>query len=1373
MIATGINPDELPKELLTEDNLPEQSPVKNIGLSEVKVKSDEEIQRAAETAYWASQRVNSVNFIFDLIQLGALTKVNKAVTRNADGITRGLFGRMTVPYKVAKEADILYKNKIMRAIHWAVTNPYIAEATEAFEEGINTIGQKEGERAARLFYEGVDDDYTDLSDRLRYYLKDPELHDSMIWGLISGIGGSYILGKMGFDDHSEYIKQKVAEVAARNKYIKQRSAQLQAVLEGKQYTNPTGGEVYDYSSLDEDEKIAKIKDITSDMAFNMGVSASKSGNVDLLLRDGYLDGLIRDYYNDKRKVLEEEVAKGNTNAKKELENLPDEDTISDVISTMKKSILSAEKLYKKASKKFRYVSNDPHVKSNIIDRFIEYSFSQEKFKERMQQLDNEFTSMYDELRSDLGERAPLIPEIEAAAAALARTHLSSEVKQYKERIKKLKDKKEKTSKDLEEIENSTDALERLEHSDKILESIIEKYSVNGINLEKVGKLLDKDLIHNRMERLILDGVNEKISEQKNNLDKPDKVNTIKEKVESRKKEASKEVKDKKEKIDKIKEDANNYEDAIKDIENTINDAKDFFDLNDRVNNLKNKYNGIVPAEVIDELSNSMYDKLKTDNSFSSGTTGDEDVTPKEPTPTDDKDKTDETDKTKSEKEDKNEFDKLKDDEDGLDSSISDYDAYVSDDTKPTDLEKPDNIIPSKNDKKIREVADDSKTPKDNKTPEDSKTPKKDKEPKTKKEDTIKIPPIRVVESSPDNETENELIPKEDVVKIKKNIIKKIDNTESIPTNEDKLLELLYKYVDESIENVLGKDKIKKVSADARNYFVTFAKEYIENSSSKLSSLKNIVINITKSIVNRFNKHSNQDYYKLNRNSKIAATSFGFKLSDNSERYNSMYGGDEIDYPAPALVRLGTEVTFKILDVDSQIAKGDQTWGELKKEHEEKYKEEKEKYNDFYIKNVPIGVFVKDDKGNEVQVGFLRTYEGLNKFWGIDSANIGLTVRHAILNGDLKTSKVKYISVARLLSNAGELVSLKEAFQSKTDSVILGYSYTDSISGSKLIAKRAVVKGNKTKLETVEFTSDQIINFEDLKDRRLYWNIVKYPFVENKYVAIPVLNPEAVVDDNSVLSNILRETFNRIEYLLKQGILDLSKFSDTLINVMSKVYNIDDSFNPGDGRKSVPTFYYSIDEMNSIIKLKLGNITHTINVKGNPVQEIVNLDNFYNKIKGVKYHSNINLAAFAYDFKIGRNKISYRDAVLSSAKTTVKGKIDTNTGEVVFFGNNIYQFDFNPDSYNNKLANEPKQPTPTKPKEPKNPVPPVKSDDKNTTSTSKEDTGKPVNTETTINTETSTPTSIPDLNLDEIDNSVKKLLDDFENSGFFNNFGDNC
>lgn len=576
-------------------NLPDQLPVPNL-LGDYKIKNMDDVYKAAEIGYWTSQKVNAANFVFDFIQLGALSKFNKAIPS---------FGKIFTPSELLKAQGTQFENKYLRGLNWLLTRPALAESTEAIEEGINFIGEQEGRRAATLMLKGKTDldDGTDFKERLKGYLRMSEFWDSAFWGFVAGIGGYYVMKGAGFNDHAEDLKQRTAEIAARQKQLNTFIPQVNAIIEGGKYTDPTTGEAEDYSTWDAEKRWEFLTTKTRQMGFDFGMSAARAGNADLLKHKKYIDDVMD-------RIMQQDAAKD----KKSQIQQNEEEVLArkaDLKKALMEGLDAGVRSYELAAKTFRYRTKDPVVMGHLINSYANVKLRLEEITKQLNKHDTKIAELskeyYDHL-ANLGlninptEKDAFLKIVGISTAinylnkhkqtlqetanklknsksqnTEALNNLIEQIKGVDEMIKSLTDDKNKLSKDMEAFFQSMD--KSLKEKNITVKDIINGNFINkGINPDLVDAVINKTILEKTREHLTKrlidltndetikrteDAANELRNKQKENLSKAKKRYSF---IEKKSKKDEKYI--------------NNLEDAVislvgddKALENRIEDAK--------------------------------------------------------------------------------------------------------------------------------------------------------------------------------------------------------------------------------------------------------------------------------------------------------------------------------------------------------------------------------------------------------------------------------------------------------------------------------------------------------------------------------------------------------------------------------------------------------------------------------------------------------------------------------------------------------------------------------------------------------------------------------------------------------------------------------
>lgn len=213
-------------------------------------------QIASEQAS-ADYTANYANLVFDVIQLGAIMKPFKGLTRGI-GNTAKVLAADELVSGVSRSATSK-AGKIMQKVR---DYDLLAQSTEGVEEVVNTISQKETERQGRIEM-GVDnDDGSTFGDRLiNEHLGSADTWDSFMWGIAGGVAFNAV-GR-AIEGTSKQEKNKLEEIASRKEKLTQ---YIDAI-----------------NKAEESGDDFKANNLSKQLQYDIAWRAASSGNVDLLL----------------------------------------------------------------------------------------------------------------------------------------------------------------------------------------------------------------------------------------------------------------------------------------------------------------------------------------------------------------------------------------------------------------------------------------------------------------------------------------------------------------------------------------------------------------------------------------------------------------------------------------------------------------------------------------------------------------------------------------------------------------------------------------------------------------------------------------------------------------------------------------------------------------------------------------------------------------------------------------------------------------------------------------------------------------------------------------------------------------------------------
>lgn len=261
----------------------------------------------AAKAGWTSYRVNSSNYIFDVLQTAALYRGLSGRTRTG-ATTKGV--RDAQAALVGKTATRL--ERFSNAVK-PITGAFAAQFTEGLEEVVNTIGSKKGEEKGAALIKGKRD--IDLLGNIGDIVKDPHTLEAGFWGILGGVGFHTVYSRFTADERRNTANAKLAEIAGRNKSIVD--------------VRDTLNEIYGSTATPMEKKALARQEIYK-TGMSMGLAAARTGNVDLLL-----DSFEYEDFNKKT-----------TNGLRQEElNAMGFASTQEVNSELKDAILQAEKFY--------------------------------------------------------------------------------------------------------------------------------------------------------------------------------------------------------------------------------------------------------------------------------------------------------------------------------------------------------------------------------------------------------------------------------------------------------------------------------------------------------------------------------------------------------------------------------------------------------------------------------------------------------------------------------------------------------------------------------------------------------------------------------------------------------------------------------------------------------------------------------------------------------------------------------------------------------------------------------------------------------------------------------------------------------------------
>ncbi|RTK92518.1 MAG: hypothetical protein EKK61_03720 [Rickettsiales bacterium] len=307
----------------------------------------------AGKAGWESYKVNSLNVIFDAIQLAPIlkgfnpnTRISKLATKNSILDTnKSLLNSTIKPTKYGKFKD--YLNPLISSLG--------ASWTEGVEEAVNYIGTKEGEYLADVL--SNQKDKSNITDRLSSYLTDSKLWESATLGVFGGLNFQLIGG----------LTNKIQNKNNLNDTETIRLQEIKNRLNLLNNASQTIKSINDNTELSEEEKNENLDKIKSELSLNLGLNASQAGNVNLLIEQ-----VKSKEYADKLVEL----------------GIAQQGDVDKAIANTIKDIELSESLYKKYINTFEFSTSNQRLKNDLIQDSIQLDFLINKNKEQFNKLSN-------------------------------------------------------------------------------------------------------------------------------------------------------------------------------------------------------------------------------------------------------------------------------------------------------------------------------------------------------------------------------------------------------------------------------------------------------------------------------------------------------------------------------------------------------------------------------------------------------------------------------------------------------------------------------------------------------------------------------------------------------------------------------------------------------------------------------------------------------------------------------------------------------------------------------------------------------------------------------------------------------------------------
>ena len=323
---------------------------------------EESARKNASDAAALDYGTNYANLAFDVVQLGALMKPLKSWTRNIGELD----------YDLAKGLGRLPESKLGKAMYWS-KDKLLPQVSEGVEEVVNTISQKEAERQGRILNDPSSEDNTTLVDRLGNYLGDSDVTDSFIWGVAGGAAFQGIGKLLGIDQSSNVVQNKLSEVAKRQETLGGYLQNISLAANKEAITDSSGNIIEDFREADKSDIDRYVNMQLDKMAFDLSQSASRSGNVDLLLEQ-----------IDSPDFTKQMIDSGITTPEEARER----------VSKIKNEVELGEKLYKQSFNRFYNLDVDQSTKNYLTDQATALEYGRAKVSELKNNLSKEYNDLY-------------------------------------------------------------------------------------------------------------------------------------------------------------------------------------------------------------------------------------------------------------------------------------------------------------------------------------------------------------------------------------------------------------------------------------------------------------------------------------------------------------------------------------------------------------------------------------------------------------------------------------------------------------------------------------------------------------------------------------------------------------------------------------------------------------------------------------------------------------------------------------------------------------------------------------------------------------------------------------------------------------------
>jgi len=356
-------------------------------------KEHENMKKAAADAAAMQYTANYANLVFDFIQLGAIMKPLRGLTRNLR-----ITGEMAKAQELATGV-IKPISKVGKTVRSIRDFEVLEKMSEGAEEVVNTTNQKEATRQFNIETGIEQEDGSSFGERVINSFADEDIQDSFIWGVIGGVVGNKLGNALNnATGGSSQMKTKLAEISKRKENL---TKYIDALKTAEESGNDT-----------------KAEHIKTQMSYNIARSSVQAGNADLLLeqiespsfaKELKDSGLADDQVALKIKDLKETVLFVEDQYKKMYTNLRDDPRAFDYLFTQKINERHFGKLKQDATNKINeiqskitsnnFIDGVPLDVQSLMSQYAEHQATISAIEEsikRLQEIDGDNRSYFDE-----------------------------------------------------------------------------------------------------------------------------------------------------------------------------------------------------------------------------------------------------------------------------------------------------------------------------------------------------------------------------------------------------------------------------------------------------------------------------------------------------------------------------------------------------------------------------------------------------------------------------------------------------------------------------------------------------------------------------------------------------------------------------------------------------------------------------------------------------------------------------------------------------------------------------------------------------------------------------------------------------------------